>query len=95
MKVVNQRSKHSYKHVGNCKAGATVQFNKQFCQDYPPNDLYLVLDVCSSYDYRTSTGFLSNKIGIANLATGKLSFVNPDREVTIMNAEVNVDGPAT
>lgn len=91
MKIVNNN--RSTKRLEQQKAGTVVQFNKQFHQDYPPNDLYIVLDVCESYKDRSDKGFRTNKTGITNLSTGKLSFVDPQREVTIMNAEVKVNGP--
>ena len=93
MKIVNKESGTRTKTVGSRTYGDVVQFNKRFYQDYPPNDLYIVLNVCGSYTDKTHSGFASNKTGIANLASGRLSFVSPDREVTVMNAEVNVDGP--
>lgn len=93
MKIINQKLKKNLKPVSKTAPGTVVQFNRQFHQDYPPNDLYIVLDVCSSYDHRTAGGFRDQKTGVANLATGKLSFVSDNREVTIMTAEVSVNGP--
>ena len=94
MKIINQKLVKKSKDVGMMPRGAVVQFNRQFHQDYPPNDIYIVLDVCDSYAYQErSTGFKDNKTGVVNLATGKLSFVSESRQVCRMNAEVKVDGP--
>lgn len=92
MKIVNQKTERNYVTVSECTRGSVVQFNKKFHQDYPPNELYLVLDVCGSYSEPRN---FDKKSGIANISTGKLSFVEHSREVTVMNAETTVDGPAT
>jgi hypothetical protein len=94
MKIINERTTENFKSVGSCVPGKVVQFNKRFYQDYPPNDLYLILSVCSTYADRTRNKVITGKIGIANLETGMLSFVSPDREVTVMDAEVTVNGPS-
>jgi len=93
MKIVNLKNEKRGRGVASCHPGTVVQFNKKFHENYPPNSLYIVLDICGAYAH-PEPGFARTKHGVANLSTGKLSFVSGSREVTIMDAQVKVNGPA-
>lgn len=80
--------------VGNVPTGSCVQFVKTLCS-YPREDVYLVLHVPDAYAEQSKHGCATDKAGVANLSTGVLSFVKTDRQVKLINAEVNINGPIT
>ena len=92
MKVVNHKKDKRITAVGDVETGSVVRFTRKLC-DYPLDNLYLVLHVCGSYADNTEYGCATGKIGVANLENGKLSFIVPTRAVTIMKAEVGLNGP--
>ncbi len=90
MKIVNHKSPKGPK-LGSVSSGKVVQFNKSFHQDYPPNELFITIEVV--YSYIPENVDSMHKRAVVCLANGKLSWVSRDRTVVVMNAEVNVDGP--
>jgi hypothetical protein len=93
MKIINNRLKNDQR-VGKMPPGTVVQFNKRFHQDYPPNELFIVANPGSYKEYQGYLDFPRAKVAVVSLSCGRMSFVMADRECVIMNAEVQVDGPA-
>lgn len=75
--------------VGDVIPGRPVIFDKKFHQDNRDDDVFMVLDVCGTY-FPQCTRHRNDTIGVANVRTGKLSYVDGDRPVTVMDATVNV-----
>lgn len=92
MKIINQRIGKKKMTLHAAKFGSVVQFTKQFNSEYPPEELFIVLCVCDTY-FPTKYGMSRDKQGVACLANGGLSYVDTTREVTVMAAEVTVNGP--
>lgn len=94
MKIINERVKdEGGQKLSTVEFGKVVQFNKRFNSNYPPNELFLVLNVCNLY-FPAKYGGERDKQGVVCLANGVLSYVDSARRVTVMRAEVTVDGPA-
>lgn len=93
MRIVNNRIKNDQR-VGQVAAGTVVQFNKSFHQDYPPNELFMVVNPGSYKEYQGCLDFPHNKVCVINISSGKLSFISATRQCILMDAEVQVDGPA-
>jgi len=93
MKIVNQRARdEAGTPLCNVTYGEVVQFNKQFNSNYPPNALFIVLNIPDAY-FPTKYGLTRDSMGVVHLTTGTLAYVKSDRLVQIMNAQVEVDGP--
>ncbi len=68
-------------------SGECVRFLSPFHQDCSPNDRYILNNVISGY--RPYRGDSDNKMGVTNLDTGKLSYVERSRKVVVLkDAEI-------
>lgn len=72
--------------VGVVRHGQCVRFVHPFHQDCKCNDRYIVNDVTPGY--RPFRGDSDQKIGVSNLSTGKLSYVEGYRKVVILEDAV-------
>ena len=101
MKIVCQQShRPTTVPVKDIAAGEVVRFLKSFYQEHCSSDRWLVLDVPSDYTphkRKRTSGYDyhdCSKVGLANLNTGKLSYVKGDRECVEVNAELLDSGDA-
>lgn len=95
MNIINQRKKNSIKPLQCVEPGIPVQFDKIFNGNYPPNEIFVAMNLGSYKYYCNHITPPRAKLGVLSLTSGKVSFVDPDRMVVEMNAEVKVNGPAT
>jgi hypothetical protein len=86
---VNRKDRTCWRPVANVSAGKACQFQREFHQEHERDDVFMRLNVCSSYKDQNHRN--RDKIGVVNLRTGKLSFVCPEREVRDVDAEVWLD----
>lgn len=88
MKIRQCNRRPPYKSLRNTTCGSAVRFARTFHQDMRDDDVFIVLNVCSSYQPHECR---DGKVGVANLRTGKLSFVCEDRDVLRIDASVTLE----
>lgn len=71
--------------------GKSVKFDQSFHQDMSCDQPFIVNQVCSSY--RPEEAKYNGKVGVTNLRTGKLSYVDGSRKVEVLDAEVHICRP--
>ena len=92
MKVIRKGGARQCQQLKWVKSGTAVQFIKVFNGKYTLKEIFMVMDMGSyDSDYKNHIG----KIGVTSLVSGRLSFVNPQREVIEINAEVIINGSET
>ena len=71
-------------HVGD---GSSVEFRQPFHQETCDGDVFIVTKVCSSY---WPDSVCRDKVAVTNLRTGKISYVDAEREVVKVHAKVQL-----
>lgn len=72
--------------------GGPFRFKHCLAQKHKVDDVFLVVEVCSSYrpgDYKGRDNY-SDKMPVVNVRTGALAYVSKDRPCYRINAEVCV-----
>jgi len=88
MQVTRQRPSIFNHRLASIDAGVPIRFEAQFHQDMRLDDLFVVLDICSTYRPRGND--YDCKMGIANLRTGKLSYLDRGKRCRIVDCSVVV-----
>lgn len=88
MRICDSYGSRCMQELCNVGAGKSVKFEHVFHQDYSPNDVFMVNQVASGY--RPEEAKYNGKVGVSNLRTGKLSYVEGSRKVEILDAEVHI-----
>ena len=85
MKVSNRKCRN-WRSLRDVRKGTAVQFKCQFHQDMCTDDLYIVIDASAYPNHDNQC-----KMAVVNLRTGRLSYVNSEREIEAINATVCID----
>lgn len=88
MKIRQSHRQPPFKSLRNISCGSAVTFARTFHQDMRDDDVFIVLNVCDSYQPHECR---DGKVGVANLRSGKLSFVCEDRNVLRVDATVTLE----
>jgi len=89
MKITNHPCPSHYA-LSCVPAGDTLQFKSCLAQKHAPDDLFMVVGVCSSYrpgDYKGRDKY-AGKLPVVNLRTGELAYVEKSRPCYPQDAEV-------
>ncbi len=88
MQIVRCGRTICWTELGQVGCGSSVTFRRPFHQEVCENEVFIVTKVCSSYwpDRVDSC----NKTAVTNLRTGKISYVDSEREVTKVHARVHI-----
>jgi hypothetical protein len=89
MKIISSVSFRDWKPLRNYHAGTPIRFRLAFHQDNDRGDLFMVNAVTSCY--RPDRGQYEGKIAVTHLKTGKLSYVDPERDCTLVEAYVKLE----
>ena len=89
MQIERSNSHYKWYALSKVAPNATVTFRHCFHRSVMPDDVFLALDVAGSYEDRPNCTF--GKIGVVNLRTAKLSFVNGNRDIRFVDAGVVVN----
>lgn len=73
------------RQVGKVKHGEPVRLVPPCTGDVKPDDAFIVLDVCSSYRPISERKWSRDKTALANLRTGKLSYVDSTRYCIVLD----------
>lgn len=90
MKVTNYPDCFPYKTLRDIPIGETLRFKCNPNPKHEPNDIFMVVGVCSSYrpsDYKGRDKY-PGKTPCVNLCSGELAYIDPDRTCLPINAEV-------
>lgn len=88
MKIRTGNKRPPYKALRHISCGSAVRFSRSFHQDMRECDVFIVLSVTGCYQPHECR---DDKVGVANLDTGKLSFVCGDRDVLRVDATVELE----
>ena len=90
MQVISERSCTQWKYLHTVKSGSVVRFKHSFHQgNCNPEDIFLVNQVISGY--RPQKAQYDCKLGVTNLRSGNLSYVERDREIEMLVAHVVIE----
>jgi len=89
MKIISSVAWRDWKPLRAYHAGTPVRFRHAVHQMFTPDDLFIINDVCSTY--RPGMGKYDGKIGVTHLKTGKLSYVDPERDCCHIEAVVKLE----
>jgi len=88
MKIRHQAPSEYKRCIGMISPGVPIKFASAFHQDMLQTDIFIRLEVCSIY--RPSQGSSCAKTPVANLRTGKLSYLDPAKTCRIEDCSVEV-----
>jgi hypothetical protein len=88
MRIVRCSTQPCWTALGQVGKGSSVSFRRSFNDESCDSDVFIVNNVCSSY-WPDRVG--ACKTAVTNLRTGKISYVDGDREVTKVHAQVHVE----
>jgi hypothetical protein len=88
MKIRQSHRQPPFKSLRHISCGSAVTFARTFHQDMQQDDVFIVLNVTGCYHPQECR---DGKVGVANLRTGKLSFVCEDRNVLRVDAAVIIE----
>lgn len=89
MRIISSVSDRNWKRLCKYKSGTPVRFRKSFNSDDRRDDVFIVNAVCSSY--RPAGSCCDGKIAVTKLDDGRMSYVDPDREVSIVDCNVRLE----
>lgn len=74
------------------KSGTPVRFEHAFHQKHRPEDLFIINEICGSYRPADQSKY-KYKIGVTNLRTGELAYVERDRRCAYVPSRVEIGDP--
>ena len=89
MKIEHERPSHYKFKIGNVESGHPVAFEKSFHQDNSSGDIFLRLLICSGYIPRSVQD--ECKVGVVNLRTGKLSYIDRERHCRLVPCKIVIN----
>jgi len=88
MQIVRCSKQACYKALGHVGTGSSVCFRRPFNGE-AEGEVFIVTKVCSSYWPERVDA--CDKTPVTNLRTGKLSYVDSQRDVMMMHAQVTLE----
>ncbi|MCK5644861.1 MAG: hypothetical protein KAJ19_28940 [Gammaproteobacteria bacterium] len=89
MKIISSVSDRNWKRLCKYKGGTPVRFRKSFNSDDRRDDVFIVNAVCDTY--RPSSRCHEGKICVTKLEDGRVSYVDSDREVSVVDCYVKLE----
>lgn len=89
MRIISSVSDRNWKPLSHYKGGTPVRFRCAFHQDNRPEDVFMVNSICSGY--RPDREKYNGKMVVTKLSNGRVSYVDPDREVSVVDCHVRLE----